>query len=304
MFRTRFNYFLLFLILGLGVLTMIIYVRRQKLLNLLLPEMTEITLVRGEIHNDTLFLNVNAIVLNKAPYDMRIDSIVCDLTLGGTNLVSTSQYVGINQKSGESDTVSFAVNVPISRTRREIRSLQGQDSTGVAIHATIVYSGLRIKLTKGKKIEVPVPPELRVIKTERTDLKLLKKDVKVDLFLEVINNGKNLSLDIEDLQYELTISNDLVTKGKYQKDVYIRPYSSLVLKFPLDFTMKHPAATIVKVWTDNDRVPFRLMLSGYLNVGKMKRVPVVLFASGKMEMVNEQRNRAQKKREKQARRSR
>lgn len=304
MLRIRLAWVWLIILLGIGALILIIYIRKQKLLNLLLPEMTEITLVRGEIRNDTLFVSVNAVVENKAPYDMNIDSIVCDLSLGGKTLVSTSQYIGIRQKSGESDTISFSFDIPISQTRRQIRSLQGQDSTGASVHATIVYSGYRLNLNKAKKIEVPVPPQLRVLKTERKDLKLLKKEVEVDLVLEVTNNGKNLSLDIEDLQYDLKLGDDLATKGKYPHDVHIRPYSSIVLNFPLDFTMNHPGTTIMKIWTDNDRVPYRVMLSGYLNVGEMKRVPVVLFATGSMELVNDEKKKAEKRREKHRRKHR
>ncbi|ASS49075.1 MAG: hypothetical protein A3D31_04910 [Candidatus Fluviicola riflensis] len=278
------------------------------MLNLLLPEMTEITLIEANIHNDTAYIEVHGVVVNRAPYPMHIDSIVCDLTLGGTKLVSTNQYVGVHQESGDVDTVSFSVKIPISHTREKIDSLQSQDSTGVAIHATIVYSGFRLKLAKGKRIQVPVPPKLRIIKTERKELRLIKKDVQVDLFLEITNDGKNLSLDIHDLQYELVIGNDLTTKGYYPKDLFIRPRSSLILKFPLDFTMNHPMQTIRKIWSDNDRVPFKIKLSGFLDAGEMKRIPVVIFASGKMEIVNEQKKKAEKKarkkREKKARKSR
>ncbi len=296
--KIRLKFVLIILLLGIIGVAVFIYVRKQKMLNLILPEMTEITLIKAEIKNDTAFVEVSAIVQNKALYPMNIDSIVCDLTLGGTELVSTSQYIGVHQQPGESDTVTFAVNIPIRQTREKIRSLQNQDSTGVAIHATIVYSDFRLNLSKGKRIEVPVPPELRVIKTERKDLSIFKKDVQVDLFLEITNEGKNLSLDIRDIQYELTVGNDLHTEGKYGKDVFIRPFSSIVLKFPLDFTMHHPLATIRKVWSDNDRVPIRIKVSGYLDVGDMKRIPVVVFASGEVELVNEEKKKAEKKAEK------
>lgn len=305
-FRIGIKRFLLFLLLliATAALVVFLYIRRQKMLNLILPEMTEITLIKADIHSDTAFVEVSAIVVNRAPYPMNIDSIVCDLSLGGTTLVSTSQYVGIRQESGESDTVSFSVNIPIGETRKKIQSLQGSDSTGVSINATIVYSGYRLNLARGKQIEVPVPPQLRVIRTEQTELNLAKKNVKVDLFLQIINDGKNLSLSIEDLQYDLTISNDLTTKGKYKKDVYIEPFSATVLKFSLDFTMINPKGTIRKIWTDNDRVPFRLMLSGYLSAGKMKRIPVVLFVSGELELVNEVKKKADKKKKRKLKRAR
>ena len=80
MARSRFGWFWLAVLLAIGVLVMIIYIRKQKLLNLLLPEMTEITLIKAEVRNDTAFINVDAVVKNKAPYDMNIDSIVCDVS--------------------------------------------------------------------------------------------------------------------------------------------------------------------------------------------------------------------------------
>jgi LEA14-like dessication related protein len=296
--KIRLKFVIVILLLGTIGVAVFIYIRKQKMLNLILPEMTEITLIQAEIRNDTAFVQVSAIVQNKAPYEMNIDSIVCDLSLGGTKLVETSQYVGVKQQPGESDTVTFAVNIPIKEVQSKIRSLQSQDSTGIAIHATIVYTDFRLNLSKGKRIEVPVPPKLRVLRTERKDLSIFKKDVQVDLFLEITNEGKNLSLDIRDIQYELTVGNDLHTQGKYGKDVFIRPFSSIVLKFPLDFTMHHPLETIRKVWSDNDRVPIRIKLSGYLDVGDMKRIPVVIFASGEVELVNEEKKKAEKKAEK------
>jgi hypothetical protein len=300
MLKIRFRHVLLILLLGIIGYAIYFFIQRQKMLNLLVPQVTEITLIKADIHADTAYIEVNTIVVNKAPYEMNIDSVVCDLSLGGTKLVSTSQYVGLRQQSGESDSVKFSVKIPISHTRNKILSLQNQDSTGLTIEATIVYSGFRLPFVRSKKIEVPVPPQFKVIKTEKSDLRLFKKDVHVDLFLGVINEGKNLSLEIHDIQYELIVGNDLVSRGKLGKDISIKPQSSQIIKFPLDIKMKQPLVTIFKIWGDNDRVPFRIMLSGYLDAGKMKRIPTVIFASGQMEIVNEQKKKAEKKRERKA----
>jgi LEA14-like dessication related protein len=299
--RIKFRYILLILLLGIG-LSVYLYIRKQKLLNLILPEVTEITLIKVEIARDTAFIEVNAVVENKAPYPMNIDSIVCDLSLGVTKLVSTSQYVGLRQESGEKDTVLFSFDIPISRTREKIMSLQGQDSTGVEIQASIVYSGYKLNLARSKMIEVPVPPKLRILRTERKEFKLLKKTVDVDLFLQLVNEGKNISLDIHDLHYKLTLGNDLKTNGKLGKDVYIRPESALVLKFPLRFNMDRPIEVIRKVWTDHDRVPFYLELYGFIDVEKMKHIPIVLITQGRLEMVNEEKKKAQKRADKKRKR--
>src|SRR3989338_1517510 len=91
--RIRFRFVLLTLLLGIFGVGAYIFIKKQKMLNLLLPEMTEITLIEANIHNDTAYIEVHGVVVNRATYPMHIDSIVCDLTLGGTKLVSTNQYV-------------------------------------------------------------------------------------------------------------------------------------------------------------------------------------------------------------------
>lgn len=295
MLKIRFRHVLLILLLGVMGYAIYFFIQRQRMLNLLLPEVKEITLIKVDIHQDTAFIEVNAIVVNKAPYEMNIDSIVCDLSLGGTKLLSTSQYVGLSQQSGDSDSIKFAVKIPISHTQNKIKSLQSQDSTGITIEAAIVYSGFKLPFVQSKKIEVPVPPKFRLVKTENLEVKLFKKNVTADLYLELINEGKNLSLDIHDIQYKLTVGNDFATKGKFQKGLSIRPQSSQIFKFPLDVKLMHPGKTIMKIVNDKDRLPFRVMLSGYIDVGKMKRVPIVIFASGQMEIFNEVKNKAKKK---------
>lgn len=294
---------LLILFLGGGGYLVYLFIQKQKMLNLLVPEVTEITLIKADIHQDTAFIEVNTIVVNKAPYEMNIDSVVCDLALGGTLLVSTSNYVGLHQKSGEADSVKFSVKIPISHTRNKIMSLQGKDSTGLSISAVIVYSGMKVPFIKSKKIEVPVPPQFKVLKTDKK-VKLFKKDIEAQLFLGIINEGKNLSLDLHDLQYELTIGDDLASKGKFPRDVSIRPQTSQVLRLPLNLKMKHPLETIFKIMGDKDRVTFRIKLSGYLDAGNMKRIPTVIFASGKMELVDEEKKKADKKREKEKKKER
>jgi|GEM_PF-2481175 len=292
--KFRFRHVLLILILGIIGYAVYFFIQRHRLMNLVLPEVKEITLIKADIHSDTAFVEVNMIVVNKAPYRMSIDSIICNLSLGGTKLVSVSQYIGLRQESGQSDSVQFSVNIPISHTKNKIMSLQNQDSIGLQLEAMIVYSGFMVPFAKSQKIEVPIPPKFRLVKTENLEVKLFKKRVTADFYLELINEGKNLSLDLHDIQYEMKIGDDFTTKGKYH-DLSVRPQSSQILKFPANVKMTHPGKTIMKIMRDEDRLPFRVMISGYLDIGKMKRIPVVIFGSGKMEIVNEVKKKAKKK---------
>lgn len=306
MLRIQWKYVLLIVVLTLAGVGLYYYFNQKKLLKFILPEVREITLIRTEIRQDTAYIDIFALVKNRSPYKLNIDSIYCDVYLSSKKLITEKQKIDLRQLKGQSDTVCLSLRIPIKATQSTIQRLQSQDSTDLTLDATIVYNTVvgkrRIHLNKGQPIEVPVPPVLKIVKTERKELRLFRKNVKADLYLLIINEGKKLNLDISELQYELHIGNDLDTKGSFGKQVSVKPGTQQMIRFPLDFDMEQPAGTIFKVWTDTDRVPYKLKLSGYIDSKKFRHIPVVIFASGKLEIVNEERKKANKKQEKEQKR--
>ena len=56
MLKIRFRHVLLILLLGIIGYTIYFFVQRQKMLNLLVPQVTEITLIKANIHADTAYI--------------------------------------------------------------------------------------------------------------------------------------------------------------------------------------------------------------------------------------------------------
>lgn len=283
--------------------------RKVKARRLLLPELTKVTLVRIDIHSDTVFLTIFAIAQNKSPWTMHIDSILCTVSLGGVPLVKEQEAFGLVQHRNQSDTIAFTVRIPVDKTRKTIAGLQDKEYTGLGFDAAIVYNTRRfgrkrIHLSRERMVEVPVPPRLQITRTERRQLRLLLREVDVDLYLRITNEGNQLNLIIRDLNYALTLGKDLHTAGKFGKDIDVRPRSSILLRFPLEFEMKQPIATIFKTWSDTDRVPFRLVLKGNIHSPKIGRVPVELIGSGYAELVKDRTIHAEKRQLRTSRRNR
>lgn len=303
--KIRFKYVALILLLVLTGVALYFYKNQKAALKFVLPEVEKITLLKATIKKDTVYLEVFVLAENNSPYKLNIDSAYCEFFLDGKRLMKEALAIDLEQEKDQRDTIRIPVRVPLSYTRKTIEDLQKQDSTGLTFKARVVYNTVfgkkSLSVNKDKQIAVPVPPVFKVLATQSHDLRLLKKDVKTDLYLLVKNDGKNVDLNIEDLQYKLTIGDQLDTKGKFGRDVNIRPHTKQVLKFPIDFYMHRPFQTVFKVLTDTDREPFHLELSGYLNLEKMKRVPTVIFAEGYLEMRNEEKVKAQKKKEKEKR---
>jgi hypothetical protein len=305
--KIRTKHVLLILLLLLVGVALYFYKNQKAALKLVLPEPKEITLLKAFIRNDTAYMELFTVAENNSPYKLNIDSIYCDFYLAGKKLISEDIKVGLVQEKGQIDTVSIKVRIPIDVTRKTIAGLQDKDSTGLTFDAKVVYNTIfgkrSLSVSKDKRIEVPVPPVFKILATRSHDLKLFKKEVKTDLYLQITNEGKNLDLEIEDMQYKLRIDDQLTTKGKFGRQVNIRPGTVQTLHFPLDFDMQKPLTTIFEVITDTDRVPFYVQVSGYLNFGNMKRVPTVIEATGYLEIRNEDKQRELKAKDKKKRKA-
>lgn len=300
--KLKLRHVLLILLAALAGVVIYFLTNKKEALKFVLPEITKVTLIQSNIHDDTAHIDVFVIAENNSPYKMSIDSVVFDLSIGGEKVLSERQFIGLKQEKDQSDTVKLSVHIPMKHTMKTIRSLQSQDYTGLTIDATVVYNTIagvkRISISKDKKIEVPIPPQLKVV-TKTRDVKLFRRKADVDLYLQIINEGKNIDIELTDVNYKLIIGKDLDTKGKLSKKIIVKPRSETTVKFPLDFEMNRPVGTIFRVVTDTDRVPFDLELSGFLNAGKnLNHIPFVIFAKGKLEIVNEDKKAAEKDREK------
>ena len=284
----RFRYVLILLLIGLAGIIFYYYKNPRKALNLFVPEIEKVYFVRANIHHDTAHVEFFMIAKNKSPYVLNIDSVYYTARLENVKLISERQYMGLVQQSGERDSVKMLVKIPTEHTMETIEKLQGQAKTDIKFDFTIVYNTWFGKknwnLTHTLDIEVPVPPRLRIIKTERKKIQLFKKNAKVDLYLEIKNEGKNLDLNIQQLKYSLSLGDELHTSGDFGKEINIQPGSKIVLKFPLDFKMLKPGSTVFKVWTDNDRIPYKLRLNGLLNGLSFEKLPVEIIGSGYTEI--------------------
>ena len=233
---------------------------------------------------------------------MNIDSVYLDLRLGGELLVSENQQLGIRLKKNERDSTILHVKIPNKEVKKRIMSLQKQDSTDISVDATIVYNTIigkkGLSVRKTHQIEVPIPPEFHVIGVRKEKIRLFKKQVDGTLFLEIENRGKKLNVDISEFHYYINVGHGEVTAdGKLSKKIFIKPQTTEIIPIPGEFKFKTPLVTLGKVLTDNDRLPLYFKLSGYVDSKKLKkRIPIVVTKSGMVELRNEDKAKAQKKR--------
>jgi LEA14-like dessication related protein len=281
---------LLFVLALGGVIAYYVY-NPKKAISFVFPDLNNISYVNAVIKNDSAFIDISLVLQNKNPYKLNIDTIVFDLKLADTLVAKQTMSLNIKQSRFDEDTVKLPLNLKVRQMMRLIQSLQKQDSTTLEVSGYIVYETIfgraKVALDKKLKIETPVPPKIKVLKVEREGFSLKDRIMKVNASIEIINKGKRLSLELSDVNYEMTVKETLHTKGTYAKTIVVKPQSTVVISIPMDIEIYHPLKTAMKIITNKDRMNYRLHLK--FNVTehvseKSLTSPAEITATGELEL--------------------
>ena len=173
-----------------------------------------------------------------------------------------------------------------------LKRLRHADSTQAEASGYIVYETIfgrkRFDFDKVKKIAVPIPPRIEVVRVEKRDFSFKDKKLEALAVVKIINDSKSIDLEISDINYELSIEDQLHTSGKYLKIVRIKPQSSVTLEIPLSIDVYHPFKTLWLVKTNRDKLnyTFELTANARENISERSyKTPAKISASGKMELV-------------------
>lgn len=263
----------------------------KKAITFVFPDLDRIRYINAVIRKDSVYTTTSLVLENKNPYKLSIDTLAFTISLNDTVLADQVLSLQLHQKSFSLDTVKLPLNLNIKKIRNTIKGLQDQDSAtlnakGFAIYETI-FGRVKLDFNTDKRIAVPIPPKLEVLKIERDHFNLKDKTLSAEAWIRIINEGKNLDLNLSELEYEISVKNVLHSAGKIPQSVKIKPGSSVVVKIPMKIEIFHPLKTVWKIAMDNDRLPYRLHL-----VGRIKEnisddgfsAPAEIWATGMLEL--------------------
>jgi LEA14-like dessication related protein len=237
-----------------------------KAITLVFPDLDRISYINAVIHRDSANGQITVMLENKNPYRLTIDTLSFDLLLNDTSFAFQRVPLNLRQTSFDTDTASIPLELSIKKIKRLVHNLKDQDSTwfeakGYVVYET-VFGRMKLDFDKRKRIPVPVPPKLKVLKVERKKFDLRKKILHVTTSIEIINRSKKLDLELSDVTYDLRVKETLRSEGSIGKTVKIKPQSSIIIEIPMEIKVYHPLKTAWMIRTDNDRVPYTLKLKG------------------------------------------
>lgn len=281
-------FILLFIFVISGVILFYVY-NPNKAVKLIFPDINKISSINTLIKNDSAFTKVSIILQNKNPYKLVIDTVQFELQLNDTVIAHQTIALNIKQSRFDLDTVKVPLDLSIKQVMSLIKNMHEQDSTTVNIKGFVVYQTFigreKLNFNKNTKIEVPIPPQIKVLKVERNGYSFKDKTLKANATIQIINRGKNLDLKIDDIQYEMTVKNTLHSKGVISKRLIIKPQSSSIINIPISIKIYHPLKTAWLLKVKNERLDYSLKVKCNVNENvsnKSLSSPAEIIAYGKL----------------------
>ncbi len=155
------------------------------------------------------------------------------------------------------------------------------------IYKTLI-GGQKIQINRKIRIESPIPPQITIKKIEQKNYDMKNKTSDAVLKIEIVNNGRNIDLQLNSINYKLQIKNNLFSKGIFAGPIHIRPASSLTVDIPITIEYNNPLKTAWVIFTDNDILHYDLNVQTDVTLNIFKTlfmIPVEVDATGNMELV-------------------
>lgn len=285
---------LFFIVIVLTITTVVaFYVYNPgKALKLIFPELNKISYITTLIKNDSALTKISVVLQNKNPYKLSIDTVDFELDLNDTVIAHQTVAMNIEQSRFDTDTIIVPLNLSIKQVMSLIANMQDKDSTTIKVKGFAVYQTFfgrkKLAFDKNTKIEVPIPPKIKVLKVERKGYSIRERTLKANATIEIINRGKNLDLKITDIYYDMIVKNTLRSNGIISKPIIIKPQSSEIITIPIEIEIYHPLKTAWLIKIDKDRLDYWLLIKCNVQENLSKKALISaaeIEAKGVLELV-------------------
>ncbi len=250
------------------------YLNPKSALNFVVPNFTGLANIGVEIKGDTAYLDVNAVMENKAPYVIDIRQINYTVCLDETDILEEKHPIKLKLKPDQVDTASLLVHLPYKKVRDVINSIQGQDSTEVGATFTVTYGTLfgefTIPAAFDTKVKTPNPPEVELNKIRMGFFNFKERRFQLILDIDVINEN-DIEVSLNNLEYEAEFGENLTGYGDLDEMLTVGANTTTNIRLPLVISVDKPMEIIWKIITNKDRMDYVLHLRGELVQKKKNR---------------------------------
>lgn len=299
----KYIYFVVFIVLALLIaLGISVWVKPTRALNLVVPRLEQLQKIKAAIHSDTVFMDVKAVLENKAPYKIGVDSLSYNLKLAGRGFVSENQILNLSLAPSEKDTVDLTFRLPMLTIKSIMQSLRKNEADSTSIYADFIISystflgKVNVPFQKTVMIKTPMPPDFEFYGLERENISLLNKNADFVLNAALINHYQTFGLELRNLEYRGKIGERLSGKGHYDPLISLNPAAKQELHLPFRLEYNQVFKILRKIISNNDQMDYEIEIKGDLRTlqndtsAKVSDwIPFEVTASGRLELVNREK---------------
>jgi LEA14-like dessication related protein len=189
------------------------------------PRVEEVTSLQIELGKDTATVFAGIQVQNRAPVPFTIDSIKYQISTEGVRLCWGSQLVQERLPALEDKELNFRLFLDLTRYQKQIALQQGQDSLELDVEMQVffdppLFNQRVITLNRTLALAKPKAPAIQI---DSLIVKNFSPDSGYTFQLNFNTDLSNLpELKIEDLAYEIRLSDSLTLGGKLDSTFLIK----------------------------------------------------------------------------------
>ncbi|MFZ6053103.1 hypothetical protein [Halocola ammonii] len=239
----------------------------------------EVEKVTADIHfkgQEQLDIDMRILLDTRFFWDTKVYGIDYTLKLSDQVILEGRQNFDTLVINNKESIIPLALKLNPKELRSIIDSLQGTDSTYLELDYFIDYQlpiagRQQMSSKKLKKVEVPIPPE---IKLEDLKVKKLKLTEPLELraFVKVINYG-NVELIIEGLNYQFMVENEEWASGNLEESVKVEKTSNNIVELPVKISPGKVGNRLWQRFINRDSIHYSIKADGEIDL-QLKKVDV------------------------------
>ena len=237
----------------------------SKLSTVFYPKMTLSILQINQIGSAEANLDIQVSLKNRSPLAIDFDSFSFFVSAGNKSLIKTDTAIPLSLKSFR--TTRF--KLPVKLNVHNIKSLSnGSSEDSLEYHFGLCLTNKEnfllpdtINIRSSEVLPVYHLPKVSLTKIE--PIKILKKGGPTFYLHLQIRNNNLTPLEVKQPKYSATFAGkDVLLKGQYPKDLYIKPKSTKYLKIPVQMAKKTILGHVGKLLFNKDELDVSLVFEG------------------------------------------
>lgn len=273
---------------GIAGIVLVIYLCRNQLLKVILPDLEGIGLTTVDLTGDNADVHLPLIFKNKPYVDYRLSRVYLAAVDDTLHLAEYRNTSVLTLKKNEQKSIPLNFTVPLKKIRSHISKMTDRDSIAIHIRGQLVFETFFGEVTQhlDKKIwvRVPVPPDAQIREVVYTGRE--QKMYTLDIHLDLINRNYT-KYTFRDIRYHCTAEDMADASGRIPA-LRIPDRDTVALTIPVKLHIAKKLKLLATILHPPDSIRYNITLTGTIVAmgGQKQHIPIKLTRNGSVNLLD------------------